>query len=179
MNKGTVILLNGVSSSGKSTLSKQLTTLLPDFFHLSSDDYDLVIEKMEDRENDRLIPVPTEYFIHRTIKMFSDKGINLIVDQILHDDETFDDCLEVLHHYPVLFVGVHCPLNELSRREKERGDRTVGQAAFQLGYVHQQKEVYDIEVNTAENTIKECAELIVQQLKKPTNGFAKTYSHRK
>ncbi|MBM6617734.1 chloramphenicol phosphotransferase CPT family protein [Bacillus suaedaesalsae] len=179
MKKGTIILLNGVSSSGKSTLSKQLTNLLPDFFHLSGDDYDLVIEKMEDRVNERLIPVPTEYFIHRTIAMFSDKGINLIVDQILHNDETFVDCLEVLHHYPVLFVGVHCPLDELSRREKERGDRKIGQAVFQLEYVHQQKEEYDIEVNTKVNTVEECAELIVKQLEKPMNGFSKTYSTHK
>lgn len=175
MKNGTIILLNGVSSSGKSTLSKQLTKLLPDYFHLSGDDYDLVIEKMEDRENERLIPVPTEYFIHRTIKMFSDKGINLIVDQILHNDETFADCMEVLHDYPVLFVGVHCPPEELTRREEMRGDRMIGQAVSQLKYVHQQNEVYDVEVNTMNNTIEVCAEMIVQQLHKPMNGFTNTY----
>ncbi|MGA9226013.1 MAG: hypothetical protein WB217_06725 [Mesobacillus sp.] len=38
MNKGKIILLNGVSSSGKSSLSKELVKLMPDYFHLSIDD---------------------------------------------------------------------------------------------------------------------------------------------
>jgi chloramphenicol 3-O phosphotransferase len=67
-------ILNGVSSSGKSTLSKALTTKLPDFFHLSYDDFDLLIERMEDREKEKLIPVPTEHFFPEMIKMFSDLG---------------------------------------------------------------------------------------------------------
>jgi chloramphenicol 3-O phosphotransferase len=148
MNKGKIILLNGVSSSGKSTLSKELIKKLPDYFHYSIDVFDTIIEKMEDREEQRLIPIPTEHFFHRTIAMFSDKGVNLIVDQILHNDDTSKDCYETLKDYPVFFVGVHCPLSELEKREKERGDRMVGQAKAQLNYVHQQGEQYDIEVDT-------------------------------
>jgi chloramphenicol 3-O phosphotransferase len=148
MTKGNIILLNGVSSSGKTNLSKELTKLLPDYFHLSIDEFDNLIEKMEDRGNGRLIPVPTEYFFHRTIAMFSDRGINLIVDQLLHDRFTIDDCLAVLQGYPVFFVGVHCPIEELERREQARGDREPGLAKRQLQFVHQQNEVYDIEVNT-------------------------------
>lgn len=148
LKKGNIILLNGVSSAGKSTIAKELTKKLPDYFYLSIDDFDWVIERMEDRDQQRLIPVPTEYFFHRTIKMFSDKGVNLIVDQILHDDETLRDCLDTLKESPVFFVGVHCPVEELERREKDRGDRCIGQAKKQLEYVHQQNEIYDIEVNT-------------------------------
>ncbi|MEH7884353.1 hypothetical protein V7654_08500 [Bacillus sp. JJ1609] len=62
MKKGKIILLNGVSSSGKTSLSKELINLLPDYFHISIDDFDTIIERIEDRENDRLIPVPTEHF---------------------------------------------------------------------------------------------------------------------
>lgn len=64
MNTGTAIFLNGVSSSGKSSLAKEMIKHFPDFFHLSIDDFDLMIEKMEDRASERLIPVPTEYFFH-------------------------------------------------------------------------------------------------------------------
>lgn len=73
MNKGKIILLNGVSSSGKTTLSKELVKNAVDYFHLSIDDFDIIIERMENRENNKLIPVPTEYFFHRTIAMFSDR----------------------------------------------------------------------------------------------------------
>jgi chloramphenicol 3-O phosphotransferase len=164
MNKGKIILLNGVSSSGKSTLSKELVKQLPDFFHYSIDDFDMVIERMEDRENQRLIPVSTEYYFHRTIAMFSDSGINLVVDQILHNEETIKDCLEALKDYPVFFVGVHCPQTELERRESERGDRTIGQAKRQLEYVHQQHEVYNIEVDTYRDGIEYSVKNIIEKL---------------
>ncbi|MGG3506172.1 AAA family ATPase [Paenibacillus lautus] len=86
MKRGNIIFLNGVSSSGKTTLAKQLLKRLPDYYHYSIDDFDVVIEQMEDRDNDRLIPVETEYFFHRTIAMFSDKAVNLIIDHVIHDE---------------------------------------------------------------------------------------------
>ncbi|MGV2644490.1 chloramphenicol phosphotransferase, partial [Clostridium perfringens] len=44
MKRGNIIFLNGVSSSGKTTLAKQLLKRLPDFYHYSIDDFDVVIE---------------------------------------------------------------------------------------------------------------------------------------
>ncbi|WNB90887.1 phosphotransferase-like protein [Bacillus sp. NEB1478] len=164
MSKGRIILLNGVSSSGKSTLSKKLVEKLPDYFHLSIDDFDRVIEMMENRDQNKLIPVPTEYFFHRTVAMFSDKGINLVVDQVMHDQFSLEDCLETLNEYPVFIVGVHCPLEELERREGVRGDRTIGQAKNQLKFVHQQNERYDINVDTYHDGIEACVDKIVERL---------------
>lgn len=162
MAKGNIILLNGVSSSGKSSLAKALVKRLPDHFHYSIDDFDLVIERMEDRENQRLIPVSTEYYFHRTIKMFSDSGINLVVDQILHNEDTLIDCMNTLEGYPIYFVGVHCPLHELEVREVARGDRMLGLSKEQLKYVHQQNEAYDLEVNTGQDSLDTCADNIVK-----------------
>lgn len=164
MNKGKIIILNGVSSSGKSSLSKELVKLLPDYFHLSIDDFDTIIDRMEDRENQRLIPVPTEHFFHRNLAMFSDKGVNLVVDQILHDEDTFNDCVAVLENYPVFLVGVHCPSEELENREKARGDRAIGQGVRQLDFVHRQNEVYDVEVDTFQMTLENSAKLIAEKV---------------
>ncbi|MEH7443510.1 AAA family ATPase [Bacillus sp. JJ1122] len=164
MNKGKIILLNGVSSFGKSSLSNELVKLLPEFFHFSIDDFDTIIERMEDREYERLIPVPTEHFFHRNLAMFSEKGVNLIVDHILHDEDTFKDCIAILEHYPVFFVGVHCPADELKRREIARGNRTIGQAVRQLDFVHQQKEVYDVEVDTFQMSLQSAAKVIAVKL---------------
>ena len=165
MTKGLIIVLNGVSSSGKSSLAKELVKELTDFYHLSIDDFDSVIDKMEDRAGERLIPVPTEYFFHRTIQMFSDKGINLVVDQILHDSETIFDFEEALRGYPVVFVGVHCSLRELEKREQSRGDRRSGLAKSQLEFVHQQKENYTLEVDTSVDTLSACVEQILNVIK--------------
>ncbi|MGD7043122.1 chloramphenicol phosphotransferase CPT family protein [Jeotgalibacillus proteolyticus] len=175
MEKGMIIVLNGVSSSGKSTLAKEITKLLPDFFAFSVDDYDLVIEKMEDRDNERLIPVETEYFYYRNVAMFSDRGINLILDQILHDPLTLKNFYSALNNYPIFFVGVHCPVDELKRREQYREDRRIGQAISQLNFVHQQ-EFYDVEINTSTNSMIECAKEIVDRLESitPLVGFKKS-----
>lgn len=128
-----------MSSSGKTTLAKLLLKRLPDYYHYSIDDFDLVIERMEDRDNNRLISVETEYFFHRTIAMFSDKAVNLIIEHVIHDEFTRTDCKAILSGYPILFVGVHCPATELERREKERGDRRIGLSNSQLDFVHKEE----------------------------------------
>lgn len=163
-NKGKIILLNGVSSSGKSSLAKQLATKLEYYFHFSVDDFDLVIEKMENRNTSKLIPIPTEVFFHETVKLFSDKGIHLIVDQILHDEETISHLVSVLKEYPVLFVGVHSSVEEIDRREKNRGNRIIGQGRAQLEFVHRQNETYDIEVDTTETSLEVAAERIMARM---------------
>ena len=116
------------------------------------------------RENERLIPVPTEHFFHRNLAMFSDKGVNLIVDHVLHDEDTLKDCIGMIENHPVFFVGVHCPPDELARREKVRGDRTVGQAMRQLDFVHQQNEVYDMEVDTFSMSLETASKQIGEKL---------------
>lgn len=59
MKRGNTIFLNGVSSSGKKTLAKQLLKRLPDYYYCI-DDFYLIIERMKDRYNHRLILVPLQ-----------------------------------------------------------------------------------------------------------------------
>lgn len=167
MQKGKIVLLNGTSSSGKSSLAADFIKKRPDYFHFAFDDFDLVIERMENRdlEDQHLIPVPTEYYFHRSIAMFADSGINLVVDHVLHDEPTSNDFFATLQNYDVLLVGVHCPLEELERRERERGDRLNGLAFRQLEVVHRDK-VYDVEVDTHRNTSDECVLRILDVLEK-------------
>lgn len=173
--KGNIIFLNGVSSSGKTTLSKEIVKLLPDYFHFSIDDFDSIIERMEERGTDRLIPIPTETFFHRSIAMFSDQGVNLIVDHVLHDEETITDAYKTLSDYPLYFVGVHCPVKELERREQARRDRRIGLARQQLLFVHQHNEPYDVEVDTFKNGTEKNAQVIANFIaaNEATLGFSK------
>lgn len=175
MTKGNIIVFNGVSSSGKSTLAKELAKLLPNYFPFSIDDYDFVIERMENRENHRLIPIETEYFYYQNVAMFANRGVNLILDQIIHDFTTLQTFYETLSGYSILFVGVHCSEEELKRREELRGDRRIGLSTSQLEFVHKQ-EIYDVEVNTALQSISECARVIINRLvsHEPLSGFKKS-----
>ena len=99
------------------------------------------------------------------VKTFSDNGLNVIVDTIFTTDVHFAliNCLNVFPDcdYPVLFVHVTCPLEELRRREKERGDRKIGWGESLLSKLYPQ-DTYDISVDTYNNTKEECADRIIE-----------------
>ena len=153
MRKGKIIVLNGVSSSGKTTIAKELANILPDYFHIAIDDYDYLIEQLEDRENGKLIPVETDILFHRQLRIFSDFGVNLIVDTVIATEMVLEDFQKTFVGYPVIFVAVHCPIEILHRREKERRDRKIDQAAHQIDFVHQNIQ-YDLEIDTHQRSLE-------------------------
>ncbi|HWT74997.1 MAG TPA: AAA family ATPase [Mobilitalea sp.] len=174
MNKGIIIWLNGVSSSGKTTLTRVLQKKLEEpYYWLANDTFcDMSPEKLWDIDASE-----AEYqalsMLNHTIKLFSDMGKNIIVDHVLISTQKGDllkKSVDLLHEYPVLFVHVVCPIDELRRREIERGDRNIGQAESQLTILNPQ-ETYDITVDTYENTVEECADEIIKML-----GMADCYS---
>ena len=174
MNKGIIIWLNGVSSSGKTTLTRALQKKLEEpYYWLANDTFcDMSPEKLWDID-----PLETEYqalsMLNHTIKLFSDMGKNIIVDHVLISSQKGDllkKSVELLHEYPVLFVHVTCSLDELRRREIERGDRNIGQAENQLTILNPQ-DTYDITVDTYENTTEECADKIIEMLGRK-DGFS-------
>jgi len=162
--RGHIILLNGTSSSGKSTLSKAIIEEVPEYFHLSVDEYAYFIDLMETREDKRLIPVETSYFFHRNIAMFSDSGVNVIVDTVFDNESSKEDFWKTLEGYPLLSVGVECPEEELARREEARGDRRTGLAKEQLDHVHKGNR-YDLTINTHNESTKDSVARIVNALK--------------
>lgn len=83
-------------------------------------------------------------------------GNDVIVDHVLSEPWRLRDCLTVMAGIDVVFVGVHCSLEELQRREQQRGDRPLGTAAGQIGQVHAQA-MYDLEVDTGTGSIEACS----------------------
>ena len=69
---------------------------------------------------------------HRSIPAFAAAGNNLIVEHIIEFDWWLDDLVLMLCDFDVFFVGVHCPPEELERRERERGNRTIGEAVYHM-----------------------------------------------
>jgi len=133
--KGKIIFLNGTSSAGKTTLAKALQEELEEpYFAL--DEFYKVLGFIPDkyRRGDLGVEAGWKVFFnamsgfHHAVKTFSDMGLNTIVTDVLEKDHKSLEIFEVLHGYPVLFVHVTCPADELRRREKERGDRNIGMA---------------------------------------------------
>ncbi len=176
MKQGLIVLMNGTSSSGKTSISMELMNQKEILFHhLSVDDFikDFFNNKFSDIEPTREVdeqviaqimfnPLASMYF--STIKLFSEMGLNVIVDTVIENDKWFNECLDVFYDQPTLFVGVICSKEELIRREQARGDRHIGLASSQFSKVYSIDE-YDLEVNTEEMNPTECAEKILSFMK--------------
>jgi chloramphenicol 3-O phosphotransferase len=74
-------------------------------------------------------------------------GNNLIVDHIVETREWMRIILNLLGSFDVYFVGVHCPLAELERRELARGNRRIGEARNDFETIHDFV-IYDLELDS-------------------------------
>lgn len=168
---GQIILLNGTSSSGKSSIAKALGELLDTpYYSLAVDAFNAMRARREvdPREVDDILHRMRRGF-HRAIAGMAAGGNNLIVDHVLSEEWRLRDCLEQLAPFDVVFVGVHCSAAELERRELLRGDRPAGLAARQLTRVHRHG-VYDIECDTTTATAHACARQIKDRLAAPRSA---------
>jgi chloramphenicol 3-O phosphotransferase len=163
----TIILLNGISSSGKTRISEVLQqTLNEPYLGVSIDAFeDMLPARYEEAGAfawEALFPKLLAGF-HRSIAALASTGTNLIVDHVMVNREgwtsTLADCVAVLEPFAVYFVGVRCSLEEAKRREQARGDRFLGTAERQFLRVHLHN-LYDLEVDTTHTSPEACAEQI-------------------
>lgn len=168
MQNTSIIFLNGASSAGKTTLGRALQQALDfPYFYFSSDQLvEANVLPEVDRNaqtGDRAWPIVRPRFFdgfHRCIAALASADNCLIVEHVLEFQSWLDDCVRLLAPFDVFFVGVHCPLVELERRERERGDRTIGEGrSHLLDGVHTWG-VYDFEVDTSVRSPQENARLI-------------------
>ena len=150
---GEIILLNGASSSGKSTLARHLQQVLPiPFWHFSfdhlRDSNALPMARVHSGEFDWSAMRPAVFDgFHRCLPVLAEAGNNLIVDHIIENETWMSNLVNLLTGLDVFFVGVHCPLPELERRERARGNRRVGEARTDYQAVHGFAE-YDLDIDS-------------------------------
>ena len=70
-----------------------------------------------------------------------------------------NDLVKLLSPYDVYFVGLHCSLPELERREIQRGNRRTGEARTDLETVHSFAP-YDLELDSEDSLEGNVATLI-------------------
>ena len=168
---GTVIVLNGASSAGKTSIAKALQAQLgTPFQHVQLDAFRAMepVGYWDAREqwapgvlDVRLAALCRA--MHATVAEFSRHGQGVIFDTVLDKCDVWHYLLEDLAHCPVYLVGVVCSVEVLSRRELTRGDRKPGLAARQAPFVHADKE-YDFQVDTTDCSADQCADEIAQWL---------------
>jgi chloramphenicol 3-O phosphotransferase len=172
---GTVIVLNGTSSAGKTSLLNAIQAALPDaFLDAGLDKFLWMLPPRYRRaplwnevlgraarsgpEGHRLVQG-----MHNAIAALSRSGVNVVADHVLVEPAWLHHCAEALHGLPTLFVGVVCPLAVLEERERARMDRTLGQARLQHDIVHQGAR-YDLVLDTSTLTPEEGAAAVARHL---------------
>jgi chloramphenicol 3-O phosphotransferase len=165
---GQVVLLNGASSAGKSSIAERL---LADFetpwFRMAVDAFGAM---RAHRQTSSLNAVAladvlhkTRAGFHRAVAGMAMAGNDVVMDHVLSEPWRLADLLEVMAEIDVVLVGVHCATVELVRREAVRGDRMPGTAASQAENVHVHG-VYDVEVDTGTSSVEECSARIREHL---------------
>lgn len=150
------ILLNGTSSSGKTSLAKVLQERLPIVFlnfsidsilyALPPSDLAAMIKGTPIRRGEYRYGRLVDGF-HAAVAGLLASGNRLIVDNALTQSEWkagFDAAVE---GHRTIKIGVTCALEEAKRRELVRGDRAVGTVVHEWPLVHVGMR-YDLVVDT-------------------------------
>jgi chloramphenicol 3-O phosphotransferase len=171
-----VIVLNGGSSSGKSTLAPYLQRGLPGIWLVVG--VDDLIRALSYGPSDTSAGGSLSFSPDGSITV-SDKfrraesawrvgmaaianaGIGVILDDVFLDGGGSQSRLaQSMEHLTVVWVGVRCEPDVAEARELRRGDRVRGQARDQALRVHERVQ-YDFIVETTTRSPDECAADII------------------
>ncbi|MBN9026164.1 MAG: chloramphenicol phosphotransferase, partial [Rhizobiales bacterium] len=183
---GQIVILNGAPRSGKSSIAAALQEdARRAWMNLGVDGYINTITPPPLRpglglrpggERPDLEPLVPRFYaaLYESIAAHSRLGFDVVVDIAHHDDysqplDILPDCARRLAGLPVLFVGVHCPIETIMAR------RNAGQAGREGLYAVGTAEepvpvpvlrwqhavhvpgIYDLEVDTSRLSPAECA----------------------
>lgn len=151
---GRIILLNGASSSGKSSLARTVQARIEEpFWHISIDHLrdSGVLPTARIRSGEFQWATMRDAFFEgfeQSLLAYVSRGNNLIVEHIIESRAWLLRLVRLLAGQDVFFVGLHCDLAELERREIARGDRRIGDARRDFQQIHSCCR-YDAELDSA------------------------------
>lgn len=190
---GTIVILNGPSASGKSSIQKEFTKLfskpylkigidnffvgvLPEQFVIgpvptpeTPDDMVMKGVFSEDEQGPLFTlevgPAGQRVIsgMNHAIAAYAAQGNDIIVDYIAYEQAWIKELVHVLKDFEVYFVGVDVPLKVLEERERTRATSPVGHARSHYDTVHSHG-IYDFRVDTSLLSSAECAAKIKEYM---------------
>jgi chloramphenicol 3-O phosphotransferase len=183
---GEVIVLNGVSSAGKSTLAAEMQTQLVArsscWVILGIDDFlgklpapwvryrepgahadeGVSFVRVGDDIVFRAGPVGRALLTgyRRAVAAVVRSGVNVIVDEVVLDDEAWAQWESELSALDPFWVRVDCPIEVCEARERARSDRLPGLARSQATFVHRHPR-YGAVVDTSTAPPAELAQTVI------------------
>ncbi len=170
MEKGKIIFLNGVTSSGKTSIVEEMQAQKDRFLYVVAND--LFQEMVGDeylKEDYWKYLSDIIIMMYRTARMFSDYGKDIIIDGIIVErleiSPHYEKIKEIFDGYPLEIIEVYCPLEICRKRNIDRGDRYETQSEEQASMMT--KDIrYSFRVDTSVHSSKECADMILEHIYK-------------
>jgi chloramphenicol 3-O phosphotransferase len=152
---GTIILLNGTASSGKTRLAKAIQQVFDDpYLHIGIDLFwsifpwgwhgaagaswqHVPIPGTDPPKIATPMPPYTQLLhagIYHTAAALARIGHNVVIDHVLYDAVEVPVMVKCWRELPVWMIGLHCPLAVLHARASARPDRLHGLAGVRRGH---------------------------------------------
>ena len=161
MKKSQIIILNGTSSAGKTSIAKQLQKQMSEcYLHFQMDSFwDMVPEHIE--ANSENFPHLKDAMIESAYAL-AKTGHNLIIDIVFMPDQ-LNALKEKLKEFDTLTFAITASLEITEQREKDRNDRKIGLARSQYNKIHKNT-IYDLIIDTSHNQFTLCTGHILTHL---------------
>lgn len=168
MNKGKIVFLCGVTSSGKTSIVDAIQNNSKEFYFVVAND--LMVQMVGDkylREDYWKYESKAIYYMYHMAKLLSDFGENVLIDGCMLETpelpQHYEKAKDIFKESPLFMVEVFCPLEICRKRNMERDDRYENQSDEQSKKWN--KDVrYDLTVNTHIHTSEECAQIILEKI---------------
>jgi chloramphenicol 3-O phosphotransferase len=187
---GTVIILNGPSTAGKSSIQREFQKItmpnlcikvgIDNLFDLPMPDINPEnmsfwqtpnpirwVSNTTDNEQNTVITLFTgeqgdrvAYGMNTAIAGYAKAGCDVIVDYIAYKKEWIDDLQAKLKNTPTIWVKVAAPIDVLEAREVARGTSPKGHARSHHATVH-----WDLKYDLVVDSARESAAAIAQKIK--------------
>lgn len=168
---GILVVLNGPSSAGKSSIAKELQEIIfhythKPFLHYSTDDFLAMTAPQLLKDEKLLVEYTPQYILafNDTIPPLLEHGLNVILDHVLLEWWWAMHLQETTDRYKTIYVSIDAPLEVLEARERERVDRTVGIARYEKERVHHAFLPYVVSIDTSMGSPAEHARTIFYHL---------------
>ncbi|HKR62158.1 MAG TPA: AAA family ATPase [Thermoanaerobaculia bacterium] len=168
----TVVVLNGTSSAGKTTIARAFQHRAPSpFLNFSIDS---ILYTLPDVTAVPYMDLDTAYYA--CLGALVNVGRDVITDNAIVTREQAERLVAAVDGHRVLLVSVTAPAEMLAQREEARGDRRLGMAVRQLELIDRWID-YDLRIDTSVTSAEEGAQQIVDALSGATlKAFARTHA---
>ena len=163
MEKGKIVFLSGLTSTGKTSICKELEKRKRySYFIMGFDLFEETIPEWSYTDERYAKAIVAMY---HAAKSLADQGQNVLIDGLIMNfpgmDHHYALLREIFNGYPLIIIDVHCDMEQLRLRNIQRGDRRENQSETQRLLVDQDVR-YDYRIDSGKYNVEECTDMLVE-----------------